>query len=866
MAFSSSRLTLYAIISAIEEDLRKAIVQFLPETTPEQLFGKDLLSRASERYQKDKDGDTGTPSSLDILPYIDFADSYQLLNNKASELPKHVAVFLSRSTHRLEKLAAIRNRVAHSRPLLFDDFSRTLETSEEFIGSGAIPWNALQSTLQRLKTEPSFVLNLQIPELHVGRQNHNLPLPDFDETGFVGRKHEVEDVKNLLLGAYPVVTLVGEGGLGKTALALKVAYDLLDLPTSPFESIVWTTSKTKQLTAQEIIKIESAISDSLGLLVNVANELAGDAAGGDPLQEVLSYLSQFKILLVLDNLETVLDDRVRNFLQKLPTGSKILITSRIGLGAFEFPYKLQPFTEGEAVQLLRSLSTSRSLPHLRKVTNAKLAKYCEKMHRSPGFIKWFVSAVQAGRRPEDVLANPDVFLDFCLTNVYDYLTDTSKKVLRCMLCVPVLNSLAELTYLTHLDFLELQKALQQLLTTNMIVMTSIPTGSSFETRYAISDLPREYMLKHHPVKPEEYADLIQRRNQMESQGDKIRAEASGDPWALTSIDMRSKRDLIVARYLLDALADSVRGNFTRAETALDMARQLAPEYYEVYRVEAAVKTMEKNYPAAIGAYEAALELEPTSAKVRHAFGSFHLICLSDPERAIEQFQEGIKIRPHSFHLQSDYVRALFYLKRFEEARVVLDELLSRAPTNRHVSQRIKLVDLNLQYYSRKADFSAISGGDVKIILSDLESLIREFKQIPPEWVDDKMKRRLIKSIPNARKCLREIGAEAERTRAETALMELYEIQPVVASLFPKNTHRGSVARIFQSKGFGFVSTAEGKELFFGIDGMQMKKEWTQIAEGTPVDFQIGQNKKGACAVNVRIRKMIPGTSLTTSVN
>jgi cold shock CspA family protein/tetratricopeptide (TPR) repeat protein len=428
-----------------------------------------------------------------------------------------------------------------------------------------------------------------------------------------------------------------------------------------------------------------------------------------------------------------------------------------------------------------------------------------------------------------------------------------------MLCVPVLNSLAELTYLTQLDFLELQKSLQQLLTTNMIVMTSIPTGSSFETRYAISDLPREYMLKHHPVRTDEYADLIQRRNQMESQGEQIRAEASGDQWAITSIDMRSKRDLIVARYLLDALADSDRGNFTRAAVAVDMARQLAPEYYEVYRVEAAVKTREKNYPAAIYAYEAALELEPASAKVRHAFGIFHLICLSDSERAVEQFKEGLKIRPNSFHLQSDYVRALFYLKRFEEARVVLDELLSRAPTNRHVLQRIKLADLNLQYYSRRADFFAASGSDVKTILSDLESLIHEFKQIRPEWVDDKMKRRLMKSIPNARKCLREISAGEERSRAETVLIELYEMQPVVSNFFPKNTHRGSVVRVFQSKGFGFISTDEGKELFFGIDGVQVKKEWKEIIEGTPVDFKIGQNKKGACAVNVRIRKMIPGT-------
>jgi cold shock protein len=90
-------------------------------------------------------------------------------------------------------------------------------------------------------------------------------------------------------------------------------------------------------------------------------------------------------------------------------------------------------------------------------------------------------------------------------------------------------------------------------------------------------------------------------------------------------------------------------------------------------------------------------------------------------------------------------------------------------------------------------------------------------------------------------------------------MELYEIQPLVSSSFPKNTHRGSIMRVFQSKGFGFISTDEGKELFFGIDGTQVRKEWKEMVEGTPVDFQIGENKKGACAVNVRIRKMIPGT-------
>lgn len=310
---------------------------------------------------------------------------------------------------------------------------------------------------------------------------------------------------------------------------------------------------------------------------------------------------------------------------------------------------------------------------------------------------------------------------------------------------------------------------------------------------------------------------------MESQGDKIRAEASGDPWAVTSIDMRSKRDLIVARYLLDALADSDRGNFTRAETALDMARQLAPEYYEVYRVEAAVKTREKNYPAAMSAYEAAVELEPASAKVRHAFGYFHLIFLSDPDRAIEQFESGLKIKPTSFHLQSDYVRALFYSKRFEEARAILDELLSRAPANRHVSQRIKLADLNLQYYSRRADFLAMSGGDLDAILSDLESLVHEFKRIRSEWVDDKMKRRLLKSIPTAWKCFRESGATEQRSRAETVLIELYEIQPVASSPFAKHPKWVRLHAFFNQRGLASFQQMKGKNCTSDLTGCRSRR-------------------------------------------
>lgn len=44
------------------------------------------------------------------------------------------------------------------------------------------------------------------------------------------------------MGGFPVISIVGEGGVGKSALALKVAYELID-KDSPFDAVVGSHRK-----------------------------------------------------------------------------------------------------------------------------------------------------------------------------------------------------------------------------------------------------------------------------------------------------------------------------------------------------------------------------------------------------------------------------------------------------------------------------------------------------------------------------------------------------------------------------------------------------------------------------------------------
>ncbi len=348
-----------------------------------------------------------------------------------------------------EIAAQVRNRVAHTRPLLVNDFPHILDLVNELTTRFHDKFPDLNQILSRIEKDPSFVLGLRIPSYEGDKtRSHNLPAPDFDETGFVGRVDTINQLIKLCLGPYPVITIVGEGGIGKTALALKVAYDILDLPASPFDAIVWTSAKTRQLSARHIVEIDNAIHDSLGMIRAISNQLIGQE-NPEPMEEILTYLREFKILLILDNLETVIDKRIYTFMENLPSGSKILITSRIGLGAFEAPVKLTPLDNQEANHLLQSLSQIRGVTALSKLNHKKLGVYCRRMRNNPGYIKWFVSAVQAGQRPEDILENPDVFLDFCMSNVYHYLGDNSKLVLMSMQALPGHLSLTVLDFTSH---------------------------------------------------------------------------------------------------------------------------------------------------------------------------------------------------------------------------------------------------------------------------------------------------------------------------------------------------------------------------------------------------------------------------------
>lgn len=159
---------------------------------------------------------------------------------------------------------------------------------------------------------------------------HNLPA---QTTPFIGRTDELADLSRLCNRPETrLVTILGPAGIGKTRLALEVAQSLTDAtaetvaPDSPkfkilnpkFKDGVFFVSLAPITVAEHIVP---AIAEAINFQFQ--------ADGQAPKQQLLDYLAQKQMLLVLDNCEHLLDGvgLIHALLQAAPA-LRILTTSR----------------------------------------------------------------------------------------------------------------------------------------------------------------------------------------------------------------------------------------------------------------------------------------------------------------------------------------------------------------------------------------------------------------------------------------------------------------------------------------------------------------------------------------------------------
>ena len=63
--------------------------------------------------------------------------------------------------------------------------------------------------------------------------------------------------------------------------------------------------------------------------------------------------------------------------------------------------------------------------------------------------------------------------------------------------------------------------------------------------------------------------------------------------------------------------------------------------------------------------------------------------------------------------------------------------------------------------------------------------------------------------------------------------------------------KGTIRRLIADRGFGFIGTEKGEDLFFHCSELQ-RVAYDSLREGQKVEFEIAQGPDGSCAVKVEL--------------
>ena len=335
---------------------------------------------------------------------------------------------------------------------------------------------------------------------------HNLPQPE--NSLFIGRQAEIKQITQLLspLSRHFVITIDGIGGVGKSALALEVANSYLKsykkLPRNErFQAIIWTTAKQYVLTGDgispryQVVQVLEDIYTTIATVLKAPETLK--VVNNQRYDLVRHILTLQRTLLIIDNLETVDDERVLDFIRNIPNPVKVIVTTRHRIDV-AYPIRLLGMTERESIQLILNEAKIRDV----KLSESDAQKLFRASGGIPLAIALSIAQVGFGHRLETVLdrlKEPGGDLaKFCFNEALKIIE--GKSAYKILMALSIVNEAATretLGYITNCDENDRDEGLRlleklSLVNKNNEMFSLLPLTQSF----AYSELQKNQELEY----------------------------------------------------------------------------------------------------------------------------------------------------------------------------------------------------------------------------------------------------------------------------------------------------------------------------------------------------------------------------------
>ncbi|MEZ2591340.1 NB-ARC domain-containing protein [Pantoea agglomerans] len=481
------------VIYALEKSLAAYVKR--EDTGKESHLSEYFDSRSAIEIQKGRDAITNTQALIEAS-YINDIFSYALIVSKGTS--DYDRLNELKSFCNTINLFFIRNQVSHPTRPFHDHY---------WYCAAAIASHPMIEALQFINVQENFYAaltgQLKSPPEEWFRQvsweiDNNLPEKfDHDITSLIGRKKE----RKSLLAAINnprinFISIVAPGGVGKTALVLDLLKEISLTPSSreKFDHICYVTLKKHHLTVNGITELENidSISQIKQEIVKYFSPDDFDSKKQElTYPDVLTEESDKKVLLCIDNLETLLrdgPDEFMAFLYELPTNFKVIVTSRIMVDS-SYPIPLKELQTEGAFQLAKSYSDKKGIMNLE---NIELTKIIDYTHNNPLAIRLTIDAVHSGMPvPESIEKSKKDIASFSFNNLIETLTEDAVLALECLFVTGNANR----EFLSH--FLEfdqdgIAKTIKELTNTSLISRSTTTNG---EDQFSLSESVKDLLIK-----------------------------------------------------------------------------------------------------------------------------------------------------------------------------------------------------------------------------------------------------------------------------------------------------------------------------------------------------------------------------------
>lgn len=297
----------------------------------------------------------------------------------------------------------------------------------------------------------------------------NLPdPPDF----YVKRTELEEELENVLLqnDRYPIITLLGKGGVGKTSLAINLISRLFD--TTRFELIIWFSARDIDLLIDGPKQVQTKVLNIEDISKEYCDLVDARVKSNETVQYFSDELTNNSIgtaLYVFDNFETVSNpvevfEWINTYIRN---PNKVLITSRISRNfKADYPIEIQGMSDDECRELIDATAKTLDITHL--LDKNYIDDLISESDGHPYIIKILLGEVAKNKRAnkiQRIVADQEKILTALFKRTYNSLSPAAKRV---FLTLASWNSMVPMVAIEAVlwrpenDKMDIQKAIEEL--------------------------------------------------------------------------------------------------------------------------------------------------------------------------------------------------------------------------------------------------------------------------------------------------------------------------------------------------------------------------------------------------------------------